>query len=469
MLLNSHKPSILVFGDLMLDHQLIGTIDKLANEAPIPVLHQTSECFSLGGCGNVLLNLQSLQCKALYLFSSIGSDQYGDKIKEIISRYPTIHPELYESSDITTIVKTRGFCDRKMIFRYDIEQPKPLSSEVVRTIIEKVKGILATIQIDSIVFSDYNKGFLTKELCQEVIQLANQYKIFTCVDPKKDYTKYIGCSLIKPNRNEIMSLFNQSVNINDIIDTHRLVKKLVGCQTSLITLAEKGMSMLTSTNELLYQSTESNDVIDVTGAGDVVTSVISYYYSKIQDKQDLLKLATFLGSKSVQHSGTYQIHSKDLIDAYSFIKKDKLISVSELISLNQTIVFTNGCFDILHKGHLDLFEYCKDLCTAGQRLVVAINSDESIKRLKGAERPINSLSSRISMLSALKWIDWILVFNEDTPYEVLQELKPHTLVKGGDYTTETIIGKEFCSNIHIFPTVGTYSTTRIVSHIKNFN
>ena len=168
MLLNSHKPTILIFGDLMLDHQINGTIDKLANEAPIPVLHQTSEIYSLGGCGNVLLNLHSLQCKALYLFSSIGCDQYGAKIKEIISRYPTIQSELYESSDITTIVKTRGFCDRKMIFRYDIEQPKSLLSKIVRSIVEKVKLILATTQVDSIVFSDYNKGFLTKELCQEI-------------------------------------------------------------------------------------------------------------------------------------------------------------------------------------------------------------------------------------------------------------------------------------------------------------
>ena len=466
MLLNGHKPTILIFGDLMLDHQINGTIDKLANEAPIPVLHQTSEIYSLGGCGNVLLNLHSLQCKALYLFSSIGCDQYGAKIKEIISRYPTIQSELYESSDITTIVKTRGFCDRKMIFRYDIEQPKSLLSKIVRSIVEKVKLILATTQVDSIVFSDYNKGFLTKELCQEIIKLADTHSIFTCVDPKKDYTKYIGCTLIKPNRNEISTLFNKTVDINHIIDTHTLIKKLVGCQTSLITLAEKGMSMLTSSDELLYQSTESNDVIDVTGAGDVVTSVISYYYSQISNKQDLLKLATFLGSKSVQHSGTYQINSKDLMDAYSFIKKDKLISVTELISFNQPIVFTNGCFDILHKGHLELFEYCNGLCLIGQKLVVAINSDESIKRLKGSERPINSLESRISMLSALKWIDWILVFNEDTPYEVLQQLKPSILVKGGDYIVETIIGKEFCSQVKIFSTVGTYSTTNIINCLK---
>ena len=467
MLLPNYHPNIIVLGDIMLDHEIYGTIEKLANEAPIPVLHQSSEKYSLGGCGNVVLNLNELRCNSLHVFSMIGKDKYADTIKSILSKYTTIKPYLYESDTYTTTVKNRGFCDNKIIFRYDIEQKKSIDVEHIRDILSKIELLITTSVINTIIFSDYNKGFLTKELCQAIIQLANKYSIFTCVDPKNDYTKYIGCSLIKPNRNEIELLFGKKIS-NTILDTHLMIKEKVKCDISLITLAEKGMSLCLPNNSVLHQSTQSTDVIDVTGAGDIVNSIISYYYPIIEEKQNILMLATYIASISVQHSGIYLIRPKDLINGFLLLNNSKLISVDHLISFQQAIVFTNGCFDILHKGHLELIEYCHSLCDNSRQLVIAINSDSSIQRLKGLERPINDISSRIAMLSALKWVNWIIVFDEDTPYTILSKIKPDILVKGGDYTADTIIGKEFCKDIKIFNYIPNKSTTDIINKIKQY-
>lgn len=397
----------------------------------------------------------------------IGTDKYGDKIKSILSTYTGITPYLYESDRYTTTVKNRGFCDNKIIFRYDIEQKQSIEAEYIHDIVSKIELLITTSIINTILFSDYNKGFLTKELCQAIIQLANKHSIFTCVDPKNDYAKYEGCSLIKPNRNEIQLLFGRKLSAS-ILDTHLMIKEKVKCDISLITLAEKGMSLCMPNNSVVYQSTQSTDVIDVTGAGDIVNSIISYYYQTIEDKQDLLKLATYVASKSVQHPGIYTITSKDLMEGGVLLNKSKLISIENLVSFQEPIVFTNGCFDILHKGHLELIEYCHSLCDNSKQLVIAINSDSSIQRLKGSDRPINDLSSRIAMLSALKWVNWIIVFDEDTPYTILSKIKPDILVKGGDYTADTIIGKEFCKDIKIFNYIPNNSTTNIINKIKQY-
>jgi len=447
----------------MLDHNIYGNIEKLANEAPIPVLHKKEENFLLGGSGNVLMNLYSLGCNSITLFSMIGNDSSGKIIKDLL-KTSNIESHLIEY-DVTT-VKNRFFCDNKILFRYDEEIYTELKKSDEEILFQEFVKIIENRKIDSIIFSDYNKGFLTESLCSRIIQKANEYSIFTCVDPKISYEKYKGCSLIKPNKNEVKKMFGIDCSLENIKGTLIEIKNRVNCKNVVITLAEKGISFLDDTNTFFLQDTEPIDVIDVTGAGDIVNTIISYYFPLIEDKNKVIELASYLATKSVSFSGTYVISQEDILFANRSLNDNKLISINNIKYITKSITFTNGCFDILHKGHLELFKFCRKNSPSNNVLIVGLNSDKSIKRLKGESRPINNVDSRIAMLNSIKEVDYIIVFEEDTPEDLIRVLKPDILVKGGDYTLDTIIGKEFCNKVKIFKTLEGYSTTNIIKKAK---
>lgn len=462
--LSVRPKNIMVFGDLMLDVKISGTINKMANEAPIPVLLHGAEKKYLGGCGNVLMNLQSLGCEKLFIVSKVGNDSYGKEIKNILSSYPEIVQCLYSDDCYQTIVKTRGFANKKIIFRYDIENATLLLESHIEAIQAQVTQIMETTKIDSIIFSDYNKGFLVRELTRHVIHEANKRGIPTFVDPKADYRKYTNCTVIKPNTKEIQDVFGLEYSFENLEAIHRDIKQRLDCEATLLTLSEEGMSFFTG-EELIYEKTIESEVNDVTGAGDVVLSIIAYYYNNLP-KRNLVQLATYMGTISVRYVGTYVLKKSDILKAYKRINNNKLISLEDIKYLKNPIVFTNGCFDILHEGHMALLQYCKSVKPFDGEVMVAINSDESIGKLKGPSRPINNEKARIAILNNIESIDWVLVFPQDTPYEVLKEIQPHTLVKGGDYTPDSIIGKEFCQNLKVFNYIEGKSSTNIINRIK---
>ena len=300
MFLNSKCPNIIVFGDLMLDHQIYGSIEKLANEAPIPVLHKSTEKYSLGGCGNVIANLHSLGCNKLFLFSMNGHDNHGKILEELLDKYNVIH-FLIKSSNTT--VKHRFFCNNRIIFRYDEEENTILEKQYEDSIYEKFVNILENTSIDSIIFSDYNKGYLTDSLCKRIIAKANTYNIFSIVDPKNNYEKYKYCSLIKPNRNEVKKIFDIDLHLDNLESTLFLIKEKVQCKNVVITLAEKGISFLDEKNTYFLDETEPIDVVDVTGAGDIVNSIISYYFPLVEKKVFIIKISSYLATKSVKYAG----------------------------------------------------------------------------------------------------------------------------------------------------------------------
>jgi len=349
-----------------------------------------------------------------------------------------------------------------LMFRYDEEKVFQLDLAQINLIIQEIEGILKTRKIDVILFSDYNKGYLSTSLCQAVIKLANIYGIFTCVDPKNNYLKYVGCSLFKPNKNEVHQLFGIPFSMTHLKDIHAFIKEKVQCKVSVITLGELGISASLESNDFFSWCPEKKEVNDVTGAGDIVNAVLANFFTQLDNPKDAFKLASYLATLSVQHVGTYVLQFSDLVKAHKTLCKTKLINVDTLKRMKNPMVFTNGCFDILHEGHISLLNFCKHLAGGTHDVVVALNSDKSIELIKGPNRPICNQGTRVSIMNSLEQVDWILVFDEQTPLSLIEALHPDILVKGGDYTRETVVGKEYCRDVQIFPFVHAISSTKII-------
>lgn len=462
MSLFDKKPNIIVLGDIMLDRNINVNSSKIANESSIIAFNINNEKYLLGGCGNVLNNIYNLNCNDLYIFSAIADDESGKIINNLINNL-SIKNHLYKIDNYKTTTKIRYFCDNKIIFRADEEKSLNLLDVHINNIVDTIETIIKTNRIDCIVFSDYNKGFLNKELCTRIIKIANSNNIFTCVDPKADYTKYIGCSLIKPNRKEAYDIFKINKNSN-LLDIHKQITELVKCKYSVITLAEEGITIFND-SKLIHEKTEIQHIVDVTGAGDIVCSILAYFIPIGFNIEVVTKLATYIATKSVGYPGVYTLHIQDI---YEYFHKDNKqiedITLFKNFIKEKKTVFTNGCFDIIHKGHVELFKFCK---SKGDIVIVGLNSDNSIKKLKGESRPVNNLEARISILESIQYIDYIIVFDEDTPYNIIEYIKPDILVKGGDYTLDKIVGKEFAKETIIFNTITGYSTTSIIYKIKN--
>jgi D-beta-D-heptose 7-phosphate kinase/D-beta-D-heptose 1-phosphate adenosyltransferase len=456
------EPNVIIIGDIILDHNLEGHSTKIANEGPIPVINICDENYGIGGCGNVLMNVAALGAKKIFIFSRVGNDNNGAKLIKLL---PTITTNNIIIDDIIpTITKTRIYSDKKIMARYDKEHIKDISVEQELIVFNRFNETIQNNKISSVIFSDYNKGFLTKTLCKSIIKLCNKFNIPTIIDPKCDYTKYIDCTIIKPNRNETKNIFNIDLNNITLEDAHRSIHTMLNCKISVITLSGEGISAFKCDRH--YRAIEdTKDVIDVTGAGDIVSAVLGTYYSFIDDTQQLINIANHLASISICHVGVYTINDMDLINTYKYIHNSKEITLDTLTKIQlKDIVFTNGCFDILHSAHIELFKFCKSL---GKTVIVGLNSDNSIKRFKGNTRPINNVNERIKMLNAIDYIDFIIIFDDDTPINLIKNIKPDFLVKGGDYTIENIIGREFAKNTIIFNYINGLSTTNIIKQIKN--
>jgi D-beta-D-heptose 7-phosphate kinase/D-beta-D-heptose 1-phosphate adenosyltransferase len=460
--IGNYEPNVVIFGDIMLDHNLQGHCYKIANEGPIPVINITSEKYGIGGCGNVLMNVSSLGAKKIFLFSRIGEDKNGKKLLKYLPSNTIDF--LIKDANFSTINKTRIYSDNKIVARYDKEIIIPISYEQEQIIIDNFKQVISSNNISSVILSDYNKGFITKSLCQNIIKICNISNIPTIVDPKIDYTKYIGCTIIKPNRAETKTIFNIDLNTVSYEECHKSLKDLLNCKLSVVTLSGDGISA--SSNNIHYRSfTTTNNIIDVTGAGDVVCAVLGTYYPYINNIQLLIDIANHLASISVSNLGVYIVNNNDLINTYKYIHKTKEITIDDLVKLQLSdIIFTNGCFDILHSAHIELLKFCRSL---GKTVIVGLNSDCSIKSLKGSTRPINNINERIKMLNAIDYVDFIIVFKEDTPLELIKTIEPTYLVKGGDYTVDNIVGKEYAKNVSIFNYIHGKSTTNIINMCYN--
>lgn len=445
--------NILLIGDIVIDKYYFGQCKRLAPEGPFPVISVNKIINKLGCLGNVLENVREF-FDTIYLITCINEKTIQPLITKI-KDYNIEHFNIHQDNR-KLIKKNRIFANNQYISRFDEEIINNINSENEKTIINYIENIIC--DIDVVLLSDYNKGFLTNSITQNIINMANQNNKVTFVDPKgNDYTKYKNCTLIKPNKQEATDFFKKDITSENINEFSNKILDDLNIKFILNTLGSEGMRFIekdisSNKNNIIYKNIIPSQVIDVTGCGDTILAGLCIYYSKygnFKNKHYFLNILSELGNIAVNTPNCYNLTKKD----WNSIK----------IYPDEKIVFTNGCFDIVHIGHLRYLKECKKY---GNKFIIGINSDESIKRLKGNNRPINKLSDRISFLKELNIADEIIPFSEDTPEELLKNIKPDVLIKGGDYKLEDIIGCKLVKEVKIIPFVEGYSSTNIINIIN---
>jgi D-beta-D-heptose 7-phosphate kinase/D-beta-D-heptose 1-phosphate adenosyltransferase len=453
--------NIIIIGDIILDINYRSEVKRKAPEADIPIYDILEKNYILGGAANVALNLKNLGAN-VELIGLIGDDSNGKKITDLLDENRVTN-KLFVDKERNTTQKNRIFSNNQLHVRYDIEQTNDISSDIEE---QAINYVINKKNIDAIIISDYDKGFITENLSQNIIKYANDNNIPTFVDPKlKNFLKYKNCFLLKPNINEAEKI-SDNKNIDRMIE---IINKKIGCQNLLITVGKQGMILNSVSNKIEHDSIIN--LVDVTGAGDIVMAVLVYIYLKEGDLFKACKIANYIAGKSVGFIGNYFVSINDVeeyfLNIYTNIQ-NKIIYDHEIdkinqLSQNKNIVFTNGCFDILHSAHIELLQFSKK---QGNLLVVGLNDDKSIKRLKGDERPINDINERSKILSLFDFVNYIIIFSEDTPLNVIKNLKPNILIKGSDYKDKIIIGSEFANKTILFDFINGKSSTNVINKIK---
>ena len=469
--LKKSKPNILVVGDLMIDHYLWGSCERISPEAPVQVVDISKETTVLGGAGNVINNLVALGAN-VSVSSVIGDDDNGDELKTMLKDIGVNSQNIIIQVKRKTSKKSRVIAVSQQILRYDRESKDNIEGSSVTEMLKSLSGSIASY--DMVILSDYGKGVLTEELCQGVIKLSNESSVKVLVDPKgSDFSKYKGAYLLTPNKKEAMLATN--IDIKDETTLKEALLKLKNeCDLglSLITLSEDGIA--TYDDELKVFPTVAKEVFDVTGAGDTVIASIAFALSASKNIEETAAFANLaagvvvgkIGSATVTldeieayeaslHKSTSDAHIKSFEDISAIVKRCR--------SNGKKVVFTNGCFDILHVGHVKYLQIAKSF---GDILIVGLNSDESVSRLKGPTRPVNIADDRAYILAALEAVDFVVPFTQDTPHDLIKMVKPDVLVKGGDYEGKAVVGTEFAGELKLVDFVDGKSTTKTIEKIQ---
>lgn len=456
--------NIITFGDLILDKYIFCSAKKINSESPNIVFEEENINYNLGGVGNVAASLSNLNYN-VFMVSVIGMNYYSNKLVELIEEKKNIKKNFLVNSNFDISVKKRYISNNCQVFRIDNGNNNNISEEIENLLIKNVEKIIKNNQIECFVISDYNKGVVTVKLVKKLIDLCKKNKIFIFVDPKVgDYSKFRGSNFIKPNRFEFNQICNfleiknkiNSVNLGCICDRLEVIYLL-------ITLDKDGMVLYNNFNKKItkYSVNKSNKVTDVTGAGDIVLISLVHFLLEGISIEENIRMANILSQYSVSSIGNLELDSY-LVNKICF--NSKLITDISLIDKSKKIIFTNGCFDILHTGHI---EYLKKSRQLGDLLVIGLNSDNSIKKLKGKNRPINKQEDRVKILESFSFVDYIIIFNEETPYNLIKKLKPNVLVKGGDYADKKVIGSDIVEEVILMDFVDNYSSTNIINRIRS--
>jgi D-beta-D-heptose 7-phosphate kinase / D-beta-D-heptose 1-phosphate adenosyltransferase len=465
------KPKILVIGDLMIDHYLWGSCNRVSPEAPVQIINIDSESTSLGGAGNVINNLYTLGAEA-DVISVIGECETSNKLKELLSSIGVGTNYLIKQKNRVTSKKSRIIADQQQVVRYDQENIDEINIESQNTIINTFKDIIN--EYDAILLSDYGKGVLTFNLTQSLISIANKNDKKLLVDPKGlDYSKYNGAYLLTPNKKEASEATNISIKDNKTLSQAiQILKDQCSLNVSLITLSEEGVAVFD--HELRTHPTVAREVFDVTGAGDTVLASLGFALCCNKNIDEAVQFANLASGVVVGKIGSATASMNEIIEYESSLNKSNSTEhiktwkeiftiVDEIKNKGKKIVFTNGCFDILHIGHIKYLEEAK---TFGDILILGLNSDASVKKIKGRNRPINTQTDRAYILASLEVVDYLVIFDEDTPYKLIKLIKPDVLVKGGDYEGKEVSGEDIAQELKIIQFIDGKSTTDTIERIK---
>ncbi|MDR2522143.1 MAG: D-glycero-beta-D-manno-heptose 1-phosphate adenylyltransferase [Synergistaceae bacterium] len=449
--------NVAILGDVVLDRYLAGSTVRVSREAPIPVVVCSGEADNLGGAGNVAMNLRGLGCR-VFLAGTVGRDEAASRIRRHLEE-KGVEARLFDRS-VPTLTKTRLLCGGQQVARFDHETVEPLEAPAVEESLAWLKALLA---VGAVVLSDYGLGFCTSELCSAVIGAARARNIPVFVDPRgRDWDKYRGATIATPNLGELAAICGPILNEDGaVVRAGEKVRRETGLEWLLVTRSARGMTLV-GEGKVVHVPARPLEVYDVSGAGDTVIACLAAAVAAGFPIEEAIRFSNEAAQVVVAKTGTYPIAASDLCAA----SRRELVSQEAAAEIcrrwkeeGQKIVFTNGCFDILHAGHIDSLERARGL---GDRLIVGLNSDRSVRTLKGPGRPVNSEENRARVLAALRCVDLVVLFDEDTPAALLSELRPHVLTKGGDYQADALPGREFAGEVVILPLVAGLSTTEIL-------
>ncbi len=464
---NAH---ILVVGDVMLDSYWQGATRRISPEAPVPVVHVEDMSKRIGGSGNVAMNVTSLGARA-QLFALIGDDKEGQQLAELLKESHIANSCQIDAS-IPTTTKLRVLSQHQQLIRLDFEQKHHHVD--VTGLLQSFQSALSGAHV--VVLSDYGKGLL--ENAQPFIRMAGESSVPVLVDPKKlSFENYSGAFLLTPNQKEFETVVGPCHSPSELASKAKLIIDQCDLQGLLITQGGEGMTLVMKDQQAVNFPTHAQEVYDVTGAGDTVIAALATGLASGLSVQDSVYLSCQAAGIVVGRVGTATVSVQDLQQLDEFKDKsrqlldDKIVGqqrlgqkVRVLQQQGKRIVFTNGCFDLLHAGHV---RYLEQASALGDVLIVAVNSDDSVTKLKGESRPINPLSERMEVLAGLTSVDLVVDFSEETPEQLICAIKPDVLVKGGDYEIEQIAGRQCASEVVLIDFIAGKSSTSIVNKIQS--
>ncbi|MCX7337985.1 MAG: D-glycero-beta-D-manno-heptose-7-phosphate kinase [Alphaproteobacteria bacterium] len=445
--------TILCIGDVMLDRFVYGGVDRISPESPVPILRTSRDFTVVGGAGNVVRNIASLGGNVIFI-SVIGDDSPGQTTRDHLDAISNCRTVLIAEKNRKTTRKTRFIAQGQQLLRVDDEVILPCAAATEDEILRQVRAFLPECQV--LVLSDYNKGIFKSDLCKKIIDLVRDLTGETfpiIVDPKgRNYEPYKGATLITPNQKELTEIAGQSLTSQAmVVDAANTIRQQFGFESVLVTQGAQGITLVQGADHAQQAPAQVREVFDVSGAGDTVVAALAVGLAENLSLWEACRLANTAAGIAVGKVGTSTV-SIDELQASIGHHHDSLHGAQKVLTVTNAVDrlkdwrrqglkvgFTNGCFDLLHLGHLSLLQQCAAAC---DKLIIGLNSDASVKRLKGDSRPVQSEETRAHVLAALGMVDAVVIFEEDTPFDLICALLPDVLVKGADYTIDRVVGAD---------------------------
>lgn len=468
---------VLCIGDIMLDRYVYGQVERVSPEAPIPVLREQREAVTLGGAGNVVRNIVALG-GMVDLVGIAGQDPAGYEIANQISSLPQIASYVLTDNARPTTLKTRFVANGQQLLRVDREIAAPPSSALEQQIVQRVENAMQECAI--VILSDYAKGVLTPPVIRKTIELAKHKGVRVLVDPKgRDFARYKGASILTPNRRELAEATGRAIaSPEDAENAARELIASLNLEGVLAKLGGDGVCLVMDGQPALHDRATAREVFDVSGAGDTVVAALALALAGNVAPGDGARLANVAGAIVVGKIGTATVAreelERELLRGDSWLGADKIIDRAQAAEIAERwrkqglkVGFTNGCFDLVHPGHIALLQQARAAC---DKLIVGLNSDDSVRRLKGESRPIQNETSRATVLASISHVDKVVLFAEDTPIELIKAIRPDVLVKGADYAIDQVVGHELVKSwggeVRLAKLADGHSTTATISRMK---